>query len=45
MKPIRNTLALLATSFASLTATHAQTFTSAELHRCAIERRAVDAVI
>jgi len=45
MKPIHNTFALLAISFAGLTATQAQTFTSAELHRRTIERRAVDAVI
>jgi hypothetical protein len=45
MKPIYNTLALLAISLASLNTIQAQTFTSAELHRRTIERRAVDAVI
>jgi hypothetical protein len=45
MKPIRNTLALLAIMLATLNPTQAQTFTSAELHRRTIERRAVDAVI
>jgi hypothetical protein len=45
VKPMRDTLALLAITLASLTPSQAQTFTSAELHRRTVERRAVDAVI
>jgi len=45
MKPIRNTLALLAITLASLPSIQAETFTSAELNRRTVERRAVDAVI
>ena len=45
MKPIRNTLTLLAITLASLNSIQAQTFTGAELHRRMVERRAVDAVI
>jgi hypothetical protein len=45
MKPIRNTLTLLAITLASLTTIQAQTSTGSELNRRMVERRAVDAVI
>ncbi len=45
MRLIPSTFVLLALALASFNSTQAQTFTSAELHRRTVERRAVDAVI